>query len=480
MSERDLKPNITPIVILAVIMAAGALGLGLYNSFAPAASTAGTDGEDGDDGDTGDDGDRAPGYYCSSGAEVQNAIDTIGTGSGTIYITEDIILSSTILVDQGGEYIIQGDGAITVDCGGDRSAFNITNVEICTLRDIKIIRQVNSNESFLFINDTNNNPVYIQNVHIKARIGKGVIIDSDNVWIQNCYMIGLDKGIILKSNSELCHILDNTLKAIKICGILIYQAYHITVRGNYITDFYGDTGASQAIKINLGEHNIISGNTIKNASNASFIDMISLRYCHNNIVSDNVIRDIEGVQARGIKIYSSHNNSIIGNTIADIKSQDSLVNGIFCSASLSNIINSNMIAKISSSSAVVGGHGIEITQSYSITVGDNLVDDVSASNGDCSGIHLSLAKYSTISGNAVDNINPDDDGFGVLVEGADNNTIMGNTMNDINPGGSGYGAYFDTDADFNIVIGNLAYDTKTSGFADADGWATNVFEHNIG
>jgi len=63
-------------------------------------------GEPGEDGDDGKDGTDVPIveepeniYYCSSQSEIEGALDTISTGHGTLIITENITLSSTIDID---------------------------------------------------------------------------------------------------------------------------------------------------------------------------------------------------------------------------------------------------------------------------------------------------------------------------------------------------------------------------------------------
>ena len=65
-------------------------------------------------GPAGQSGISAPGYYCSSRAEVQAAINAIGAGKGTIIIIADFPVDVQINVDQGGDLIIEGYGTPTL------------------------------------------------------------------------------------------------------------------------------------------------------------------------------------------------------------------------------------------------------------------------------------------------------------------------------------------------------------------------------
>lgn len=83
-------------IILALIVGAAGLGLGAFTIIS--VQTGALNGDDGDDGDDGKDGinavvDPTNVYYCSSETEIQNAIDTVGFGSGIIMVTDNILLA---------------------------------------------------------------------------------------------------------------------------------------------------------------------------------------------------------------------------------------------------------------------------------------------------------------------------------------------------------------------------------------------------
>jgi hypothetical protein len=123
--ERD---KFFTIAMIAIILGAIGLGIGVYSVISMQSGTI-----KGDDGDDGDDGQDAPGgtniYYCSSQSEIENALDIIGTGHGTIIVTENITLSSQIDINDRGNYIIQGAGAVTLFCYLNKVGFDITNVQ---------------------------------------------------------------------------------------------------------------------------------------------------------------------------------------------------------------------------------------------------------------------------------------------------------------------------------------------------------------
>lgn len=233
-------------------------------------------------------------YPCSSEVQVRDALDAIGTGYGIITITNDITLSNTINISGGGVYIIQGlkkeeepEEIITIDCGGDRTAFNITNSTSCTIKDLEIdATDITTQTTIIFdINETNDNPVYIENVQIindNADIGRGIYIQSNGVQISNCYIHYFYWGIWQTDDGNSAYIQDNILMLCFYYGIICFGDYN-TIQRNYIDGTWGgailmeghyntirdneiiyvfDDGAVGGIKIIGGDYNMISGNMI--------------------------------------------------------------------------------------------------------------------------------------------------------------------------------------------------------------------------
>ncbi len=233
-------------------------------------------------------------YPCSSEVEVRDALDAIGQGYGIITIINDITLSNTINISGGGIYIIQGliraeepNKIISVDCGGDRTAFNITNSTSCTIKDMEIdATDITSQTTIIIdINETNNRPIYIDNVQIigdNANFGRVIYIQSNGVWIYNCYIYNFYEGIWQTDEGNNAYIQDNILVTCFFYGIVCFGDYN-TIEHNYIDGswrgailmeghynmikhneiyFVFSDDASGGIKITGGEFNMIMGNNI--------------------------------------------------------------------------------------------------------------------------------------------------------------------------------------------------------------------------
>jgi len=244
--------------IIALIIGASGLGLGAFSIISiqmieGEQGPPGEDGTDGIDGIDGINGTDAPGYFCSSAVEVQQALDSIGNSSGRVIIEESITLTSKINISGGGSYVIQGQGASTIiDCNGNWNVFDITNATSCIITDLKIdSSDIGITTAIININEINDNPVYIEKIQIIGDIdrhGYGIYIDSGNVWVINCFISEIYTGIYQVSNLGNAHIYDNIIRDYQIDGMFI-----------------------------LGGNNHISGNSIE----------IGLKY--------------------GLRIYSSHN-----------------------------------------------------------------------------------------------------------------------------------------------------------------------------
>ena len=109
-----LEVRRSAILIIALILVASVTGIGVYSTML-AFQTEATKGDDGNDEDyrveTSPKKIKPPIYYCTTGSEIQAAINKIGSSSGTIIIINDITLDATIWINRGGSYIIEGAGS---------------------------------------------------------------------------------------------------------------------------------------------------------------------------------------------------------------------------------------------------------------------------------------------------------------------------------------------------------------------------------
>ena len=409
----------------------------------------GQDGQDGIDGINGLDGINAPGYYCNSATEVQLALESIGPSSGTIIINVSIVLNAPIQINGGGNYVIQGAGA-TIYCGDDRTAFNITNVETCTIRDLKIdATDISTTNAALIINNKANNPVYIQNVQINGGdLGYGITVDSEKVWIQNCYLSNFETGIHLTDNSEFCYILENAIESM----------------------------TENGIEVRNSKRNSLIGNRVKDTSTDSIWTVgIYLDHADSNTLSDNVIDGVNSSFAYGIMLDTSHNNTLCGNVISKVRAEDQAY-GIMVSSSTGNTLTGNVIERIHAKNQT---YGISVAwESYS-TFSGNVIRKIVSDNKIGYGIQIYSSNYNTLSGSMIEDVDADEDAYGIQIEGSSLNTIIGNLIANVQPTGSGFGIYLTSDADENTVIGNIADYIKTDAIYDVDSWATNVQVGNI-
>ena len=317
-------------------------------------------------------------YYCSSHSEIEDALDTIGSGNGIITITENITLSSQININGGGTYIIQGAGLVTLDRNANDETFYITNVQSLTLKYLIIDTSdiTSSSISGIYVNEGNDNHVCIENVQIGGGgNGQGIYIESENVRIENCIINNLYKGIYLGSGSAKCYILDNS-----IFNIVEYSGYAYCIH-LYYSDF-----------------NIISGNLLNNTDpDTTNVYSIYVYYSDSNIISDNVISDFgPNTNLKGIYLYYSGSNTISGNLLNNFNSGSS-TNCIQLHYSDSNIIKDNVIKNIGG----VFAWGFYISNSHSNTISYNVLIDFVATTQNV-GIYLTSSNNNAIIGNIHD------------------------------------------------------------------------------
>jgi len=99
----------------------------------------------------------------------------------------------------------------------------ITDVQSLVLLDFSIDASSITSPDLQGINITeqDNDPILIENVKINGGWGRGIYVNSKNVWIENCFFSNMDNGIWLDSGSGFCHIIDNTMSHFGISGVNI-------------------------------------------------------------------------------------------------------------------------------------------------------------------------------------------------------------------------------------------------------------------
>lgn len=338
--------KLSAIAVIAVILGAIGLGVGAYSIIS--VQTGAIKGDEGDDGDDG-----AAGittivyrteneYPCSSETDINNALATIGTGNGKIIITGPITLTSHIDIDGGGSYIIQGAGLPTIDCGGDRTAFNITNAKSCIIKDLIIEASyiVKKERSIILINETDDNPVYIENLQILGNIeqnGKGIYVESDNIWIYNCYLNQFRTGIHVNGSSN-HKIYDNNI-------------YNCSYAGIKIGDL-GIWGSSRS------ENITIENNLIRNVIKEIYYNAIHCFGATYITIANNIFRN----NFWGIAFYNTNYSLITGNIITGSTFSTAVANnsGILLSGANYNTLTNNAIFDYHSLVGGLDGYGIII------------------------------------------------------------------------------------------------------------------------
>ena len=203
--------------------------------------------------------------------------------------------------------------------------FFIENAASLTIQNIKI--KINGSSPGIFIYE-NDNPVYINNVHIFGavkngygfsisgsdnvwisnciveNITTGILIDSDNVWVSNCFIEKTTNGISQDNNYENAQIYDNIIKNCSANGIQL-QGINNIVEGNIING----TGS---MAISVGNfYNTISNNIIENS--VGDVGIYLYAAANFSVVENNIIRFFKKI---GIRVYGCY-NVIAGNTIAN-------------------------------------------------------------------------------------------------------------------------------------------------------------------
>ncbi|MBN2149965.1 MAG: hypothetical protein JW839_00835 [Candidatus Lokiarchaeota archaeon] len=263
-------------------------------------------------------------HYCASQAAISLALSNIGAGSGTIVITEDITLTSSITITAGGSYIVRGVApSVVVDCNANRMAFSITACSSFLLQDLTIDASdlTSDTTSAIYINAPD---VRVENVRVLGdaqRHGRGIYIGGTGVWVIDCQIEEMFIGIYDSASGTSAHI-----------------------SGNTIIDCDSGT-AGQGMNI-LGTGTICEGNYIETCHTGVFINS---QYC---VVSDNILFQV--VQ-EGIYSYAMNStfcgNVIVGTTLSSASNNSGI---IVASGSDYNMFSGNLVRDFKNAGAGTG------------------------------------------------------------------------------------------------------------------------------
>ena len=273
------------------------------------------------------------GYRCSTGQEIQDALDSIDDKSGIIHILPvvgGIQLSTPILVNGGGNYVIEGEGeGSIIDCAGNRTAFDITDAKAgTTLKNFNIDTNdhTSSLTSAININETNNNKIICENLHIYGDgiHTTGIWNQSDGCEVLSCIFTDITIGVLLQGDYCVAH--NNQGYSLASCliamgaigniasfniavncgqGIIPNESTYYILEGNviYNAGVYG-------IRITGSSFGVITNNIIYSAgSDGIYFDADAPDFSTYNICNDNIIKDGAGW---GIRIDALCDNNKIG------------------------------------------------------------------------------------------------------------------------------------------------------------------------
>ena len=273
-------------------------------------------------------------YSVGSIVEIQEAIDSIGTGAGTIFIeagTYDVTVP--INIDNCGSIVIYGHGDNTVLRAADGvTVFNITCCASLLIKTLKIDGSLYTapsiNVPLVIVNENLDNVVGFSDVTIEGlnNFGRGIELQSNNCLIQHCNISLLSYGINITSDHHI--ITQNTLS---INEIGIYHA------GSYcnITGNTCNSNTNIGIYIAASLYSNISNNTCNFNPTGISVNASNHNTISNNISSSNTFY--------GIYMILSNYNTLSGNT-TDNNNSNSAMNtgGIYLGANCDfNTISAN-------------------------------------------------------------------------------------------------------------------------------------------
>ena len=330
-------------------------------------------------------------YRCSTAAEIQDAIDSIGTGTGTIVITAGTISITTALdVDGGGSYIIEGQGDNTVLTTGNNVCFNITNAKSCTIRNLKIDGTAHiALRGAITIDEGSDNSCIITKITIIGDniFSVGVIINSDYNIISKCNISVVGAAMTLNA-SNYNNIDGNIIFDCGIAGIELNGAncsFNI-INGNNITNSF------EGVTISLSEQNIITNNVCSLNTGSANSAGIYGSDSHQCVLVGNICNDNDV----GIYFIDSDYLTINGNNCCENNGS-----GIELLRFNKSLISNNNCSIMSATSAFSEPQGIYVRggSSYNSFIGNICTDITNAGAGDGVGIYIEAGTDNIVSGN---------------------------------------------------------------------------------
>ncbi len=425
-------------------------------------------------------------YSVSTMIELQEAIDSIGTGAGTIFIaagTYDV--ETTIDIDGCGSLVIYGHGDNTILKAADGiTVFNITCCTSCIIKSLKIdidnYTILNPNTQAVIVNETNNNVVALQDVSFlgDGSYGYGIEINSDNCSVVQCNIlsckigiyinaaeknlitnnvIGLHAqyGLYLANSSDSNTITGNSCVANGVYGIYLNNADYCILSNNgcnsnktglYLTASYYDSITSSAFNSNSengiyitgGDYNTISSNTVSNNDSNT------------------------AVAQAGVYLDTVNYSTITGNTVNNNNNAGAGTGyGIYIASGSENVIAANN-ANGNDIDFYDGGVGTQII--YYVQNADELQDAIDSIGAKAGTIHMTTG---TITLSATINV---DGGGTYIIEGEGGGSIVDN--------GGDRSAFYVTNAASGTTFKNFKIDGSAITLNDPDCSGIQIEEVN--
>lgn len=404
--------------------------------------------------------------WTATGANLQAAIDSLGSGGGKI-------LCPVMDFSTSGLYINESN--IVIEGCGNESKIRLsgsTNTNVFTCTDVKNVHFKN-----LFIDGNEDGQTYMATGHLYQNV---VYFNrSEDCSVENCYIInatrnaicsrhGMDNsfinnivrdvGITLKGGTGSCGIylrgdngssvINNKVHNCYANGIVAEHGHipdpgrwysnHVTIVGNVISD------CVSGIWVEAAENTTITGNVIYNNTKSESYGqtysaiMIGSNAYHTTVTANSIYNS----NASGISVWEGP-TAVTANTIVNAS-----LSGIACASNAEFItISANTIRDVGNTAL---GYGIDTYTCSNISIMGNLIYDVGAYYG----ISVSAGSENvSVVGNIIDTINDD----GILIQSTCKNVVvMANSIINV---GAGKEAIDNDCTDNALVIANLGWAT---------------------
>ncbi|KKN90787.1 hypothetical protein LCGC14_0223700 [marine sediment metagenome] len=341
-------------------------------------------------------------YYVQNSDELQDAIDSIGSSAGTIYINSSFTVSTTIDIDGGGSYLIEGEGSNTVlTTGIDIKCLNVDLARQCILRNFRIDASAYTAAGvaleIIDVNENNNDLVILDNVSITGdgTNGYGIELNSNNCRIENCEIDNISIGINILSTNNI--ISGNNVNNCNTYGIQISSANTNNVTTNIVDS--NTTG----IYLSSSDYVLVSGNSV-NTNTENGIELTGSDY--TNISGNSCIGNDSSTANPQAGMYistDSNNNSIIGNTIINNNNAGAGIGyGVYIGTATcdENIVRSN---NISGNDTQWGDTGTNTQIEYFCLTEGHIQDAVDSIAGKAGTIIIGEVTIAITTGITVDN-----------------------------------------------------------------------------